>query len=80
MQENYTGFNNYKACAGILFNFIKQDTSICHCLSSGYSQSASLLAYNLIAAIAAFQRELVLPLKQVSPYPPLMFSQHRSGG
>ncbi len=55
-------------------------------MSSGYSQSALpasrhwLLVYNLIAAIAAFQWELVLPLKQVSPCPPLMFPQYRSRG
>ncbi len=37
----------------------------------GYSQSASLLAHNLIAAITAFQWESALPLKQGSPNPPL---------
>ena len=33
----------------------------------GYSQSASLLAHNLIAAIAAFPWESALPRKQGSP-------------
>ena len=33
----------------------------------GYSQSASLLAHNLIAAIAAFPWESTLPRKQGSP-------------
>ena len=40
-------------------------------LVKGYSQSALLLAHNLIAAIAAFQWESVLPLKQGSPNPSL---------
>ncbi len=38
---------------------------------SGYSQSATLLAHNLIATIVAFQWEYKLPLKQASPHPHL---------
>lgn len=37
----------------------------------GYSQFALLLVRNLIAVIAAFQWESVLPLKQESPNPPV---------
>ena len=37
----------------------------------GYSQSALLLAHNLIATIAAFQWESALPLKQGTPNPSL---------
>ncbi|MCX4270448.1 MAG: hypothetical protein OSJ62_17615, partial [Lachnospiraceae bacterium] len=44
-----------------------------------YSQSASLLAHNLITAIAAFQWESALPLKQGSPSPPLSPWRLRSG-
>ena len=51
------------------------------CLSQiGYSQSASLLAHNLIAAIAAFPWESALPRKQGSPNPPLSPWRLRSGG
>ncbi len=46
----------------------------------GYSQSASLLAHNLIAAIAAFPWESALPRKQGSPNPPLSPWRLRSGG
>ena len=46
----------------------------------GYSQSASLLAHNLIAAIAAFPWESALPRKQGSPTPPLSPWRLRSGG
>ena len=46
----------------------------------GYSQSDLLLAHNLIAAIAAFQWESALPLKQGSPNPPLSPWWLRSGG
>ncbi len=46
----------------------------------GYSQSASLLAHNLIAAIAAFPWESALPREQGSPNPPLSLWQLRSGG
>ena len=45
----------------------------------GYSQSASLLAHNLIAAIAAFPWESALPRKQGSPNPPLSPWRLRSG-
>ena len=44
----------------------------------GYSQSASLLAHNLIAAIAAFPWESALPRKQGSP--PLLTHRFRLGG
>ena len=44
----------------------------------GYSQSASLLAHNLIATIATFQWESALPLKQGSP--PLSPWQLKSEG
>ena len=52
----------------------------CEISQIGYSQSASLLAPNLIAAIAAFQWESALPLKQGSPNPPLSPWRLRSGG
>lgn len=52
--------------------FKKQEPDCCEKLifyknQIGYLQSASLLTHNLIATIAAFQWEFVLPLKQGSP-------------
>ncbi len=46
----------------------------------GYSQSVLLFAHNLIAAIAAFQWESALLLKQGNPNPSLSPWRLRSGG
>ena len=48
--------------------------------SSGYSQSASLLAHNQITAIAVCQAEYKLRLTQASPTPPLSTLCAWSGG